>query len=43
MHNTPLKKIVLEWAIYPLETINIWFEHGLEFTSKIHKIPQKKT
>ena len=31
---TPLNKIVLEWSIYPTETVKIRFGSSLNFTSK---------
>ena len=31
LHSTPLDKIVLEWSIYPIETIKIRFVSGLDF------------
>ena len=37
LHSTPLNKIVLGWAIYPRNSINIGFEHDLYSTSKIGK------
>ena len=32
-----VSKIVLDWSIYPIETIKIPFKSGLDFTSKIEK------
>ena len=42
LHNTPLNKKILEWAIYPIETVKIRFGSSLNFTSKNWLSPMKK-
>jgi len=38
LHSTPFNKKVLEWSIYPVETIKIRFESGLNFTLKMYEV-----
>ena len=35
LHSTPLNKKVLEWSIYPTETVKIGFESGLNSPEKL--------
>ena len=42
LHSTPFIKIVLEWTVYPIETVINQIEWCLEFTSKKWLSPTKR-